>query len=479
MKDPTLLKNLSEILIEKKDCESIALVQEGREVTYKELYEASRRLSGYLPCNCQVAVRMSNSIEYVIALFAIFFAHSTAVLISPELTEEEVRAIAAICDVAFVLDEQSQRQIYETNVFHEPQPHRDNPTAVIIPTSGTTSMSKMVMLSHSSLLWGIRHTMQITKTRQDCHELVVLSFCTRTALEGQLFCGLFLGKKIYLFDSAFNPVKFFHEVEKQEINHCSMVPSMVRAILEFSKGREHKLDSLVDIIAVGEKMSEADIQRFHQTFVNTQLLFGYGMTETGAVSFRDTSNYGEEGDFTGRIDMLDQVKVTIADPDRGTELAGRGQKGEIVVRSPGMFSAYYKYESSHFREGKMYTGDIGLIDSGGRLYVCGRKKNMINTGGRKVFPEEVENVLNQYEKIKESCVYGREDQGLGEQLWADLVWQENCVFEREELNQYLKKHLAPYKIPKRIRLVPELAKTKTNKIKRNVGRGKGKDAYEN
>lgn len=468
MKDPTCLKHLSEILIARRDSESIALVQEDRQVTYQELYEASRELAGYLPCNCHVAVYMPNSIEFVIALFAIFLANSTAVLLSSDLTGQEVKTIADICDVSLVLKEQSRQQLCRTKVFHEPQPQPDNPTAVIIPTSGTTSTSKMVMLSHSSLLWGIKHTMQITQTRQDCNELIVLSFCTRTALEGQLFCGLFLGKKIHLFDPSFNPIKFLCEVEKQGIQHCSMVPSMVRTVTEFSKGREYKLDTLTDIIAVGEKMSDADLRKFHRTFLHTQLLFGYGMTETGAVSFRDASNYQETGDFTGRIDMLDQVRVVIADPDKGTELSGRGQKGEIVVESPGMFSAYYKHVSSHFQDGKMYTGDIGFIDEDGRLYVCGRKKNMINTGGRKVFPEEVENILNQWDAIQESCVYGREDPDLGEQLWADLVLREGRSLEREELNQYLKQYLAPYKIPKKIRFVPELPKTKTNKIKRHA-----------
>jgi long-chain acyl-CoA synthetase len=184
-----------------------------------------------------------------------------------------------------------------------------------------------------------------------------------------------------------------------------------------------------------------------------------GVIELGLVSMnRDPAKHNWAS--VGRPGEGFQVKIV--EPD------GQGC-GEIAVKGSGMFDAYaapWRWRDEVLRDGWFLTGDIGRLDAEGFLYLVSRKSAVINLAGRKVFPEEIEAVLNRHPAVSESRVYGRPHLHLGEVVEADLVLQTPGA-DLESVRAFCRDHLASFKIPTRLRVVNALPRTAvTGKIRR-------------
>ena len=137
-----------------------------------------------------------------------------------------------------------------------------------------------------------------------------------------------------------------------------------------------------------------------------------------------------------------------------------------------MFDAYFspwQGPDEALADGWFKTGDLGRIDSDGFLFLFGREKNVINFAGMKIFPREVESVLNQHPAVRESLVYGTPHTQYGELPCADIVLEgelDPAEIDTREIRGYCYQHLAPYKVPKRLHCLPRLGKTASGKLKR-------------
>ena len=140
------------------------------------------------------------------------------------------------------------------------------------------------------------------------------------------------------------------------------------------------------------------------------------------------------------------------------------EDGEIGVKGPHVFRKYLNDVPADFRDGYFLTGDCGKIDDNGYIYLTGRKKEIINVGGKKVSPIEVENILNSFPAIIESCCVGVQDDVYGEVVKAYIVV--NKEFDNALLRKFLKDKLETYKIPSSFQIVDSLPKTKSGKIQR-------------
>ena len=144
----------------------------------------------------------------------------------------------------------------------------------------------------------------------------------------------------------------------------------------------------------------------------------------------------------------------------------------MLLRGRGMFDAYlspWQSREQTLSEGWFKTGDLGRIDSDGFLFLCGREKNIINFAGMKIFPDEVEGVVNQHPAVRESLVYGTAHAQYGELPCADIVLEaglETGEMNTAEVRRFCYRYLAPYKVPKQIHCVPRLEKTASGKLKR-------------
>ena len=153
----------------------------------------------------------------------------------------------------------------------------------------------------------------------------------------------------------------------------------------------------------------------------------------------------------------------------GSQLNCNTKGGEILVSGPAIMQGYYNDElktKNVFEDGVLHTGDIGYFDEEGYLYIVGRIKNIIKTGGYTVFPEEVENILQSTNNVKEAYVYGIKDKLLEEKIAADIILIDENKNNIDEIKECCIDQLADYKVPEIFRIVSKIEKTKTGKIVR-------------
>jgi long-chain acyl-CoA synthetase len=166
---------------------------------------------------------------------------------------------------------------------------------------------------------------------------------------------------------------------------------------------------------------------------------------------------------------MKNVEIKIID-DEGKELPN-GTSGEVAIASSALTNGYHnlpELNQQAFRDGMFFTGDLGKIDEEGRLYITGRKKILIDTGGRKVDPIEIEDVLVSHSKVKEAVVVGVKGSFAGEIVKAVIVLKNSQDCPEQEITSYCKERLAEFKVPKIIEFRDEIPKSPLGKILRKA-----------
>jgi long-chain acyl-CoA synthetase len=217
-------------------------------------------------------------------------------------------------------------------------------------------------------------------------------------------------------------------------------------------------------VATAAALDAATAQKFHARF-GLPLVQGLGIIELGLpVLNLDGALIAPEA-----IGLPLPAYQCLLRDERGAEPAS-GESGEICLRGPGMFDAYLDPWLPRAQvvdeQGWFATGDLGRRDDGGRVFICGRQKTLINVGGMKVFPEEVEAILNTHPKVERALVEARLHPLYGEVPVCRYIASAEGAATALELRNHLRAHLAAYKIPLMFSVVPELPLTASGKLKR-------------
>ena len=193
---------------------------------------------------------------------------------------------------------------------------------------------------------------------------------------------------------------------------------------------------------------------------------GYGLSEGAPVSF----NTYLRGPIGGSIGVpIPGTAVRIVDAESGEKEVEIGEPGELVVKGPQVMKGYWQMPdetANALRDGWLYTGDIARMDEEGYLYIVDRKKDLINVSGYNVYPREVEEILYQHPGMVEAVAVGTPDEYRGEVVKAFVVKKQESDITEEELVEYCKESLAPYKVPEEIEFRDELPKSAVGKLLR-------------
>ncbi|EDN72690.1 Beta-ketoacyl synthase [Beggiatoa sp. SS] len=190
----------------------------------------------------------------------------------------------------------------------------------------------------------------------------------------------------------------------------------------------------------------------------------YGSTETSLICFNQTYQPGSVGS------VLEGVEVKLIDSETGQEVKP-GELGEVLVRGPNVMLGYWNCPAETaqvLKEGWFHTGDIGRIDEEGYFYLVDRIKDMVNVGGLKVYPSEVENMLYQHPAVAEVAVYGVPEPLLGEQVIANIIPKSGIAVTTEEIVAFCRQNMADFKVPNLVELVESLPKGRTGKILKKI-----------
>ena len=330
-------------------------------------------------------------------------------------------------------------------------------------TSGTTGRPKGVMITHANLAWkNYAHVTEFGFTRADiglaCGPLYHVG-----ALD-LITTSMIAAGSTTIIHPTFEAERVVDEIERSHVTSVWMAPAMVRSVLDLPGVEERDLSSVRLLIGGGEKMPIPFIERLQRALPSAWFADAYGLTETvSGDTFLDSASTRTKSGSVGR--PCQYLELDIWD-EQGVSLASGG-RGEVVLRGPKVFKGYWRDPDATraaFEGGWFHTGDIGLMDEDGYLYIVDRLKDMIVSGGENIASSEIERVLYEHESIVEAAVVGRPDERWGEVPVAYVVLHAAATTTPEDLLEHCRQHLARFKIPKEVVLLDALPRNPSGKV---------------
>jgi long-chain acyl-CoA synthetase len=462
--------NLTELLDESaaRWPEKPAMIEGDTAVSYKALRArissfASQLQQLQFSPSCRIGLCYPNCIDYVAITFALWRMNVVVVPIPIESSDEEFLTIAASMDLAGILSQKplgESVKVEEKCFFTRTQPaicadnHGLN-IAFIRFTSGTTSTRKGVVLCHETIrerILAANKALQITAEDR-------VMWCLPMSHHFLITIVLYLSQGATIILARHVLARSFLEAVNRWQGTVLYAAPFHYAMLArdtSNLGIQSVRLAVSTTCALPKDVAEDFQKRFNQPLVQ-----GLGIIELGLVTLNN-SDPGARWNSVGR--RLPDFEVQILSPDEDG-------CGEVAVRGPGLLDAYaspWMPRKEILRDGWFVTGDIGRFDKDGFLFLSGRKTAVINVAGRKVFPEEIEAVLNRHPAVRESRAYGRLHSHLGEIIEAELVLTQPET-NLDTVRDYCRSHLASFKVPSSLHVVNSLPRTPvTGKIRREA-----------
>ena len=302
----------------------------------------------------------------------------------------------------------------------------------IVYSSGTTGMPKGIMHSH---LVRANYGSHFAASFRMTPESVVLhtgSIVFNGAFVTLMPC-FFLGAR-YILHPHFDVEAMIETVAREKVTHIMMVPSQIIALLQSPNFNASNMQSMEMLLTIG-----APLQQQYKEAVNAvipgRFYELYGLTE-GFVTILDRNDFDQQPGSVGCPPPGYEMRIV---GDDGSDLAP-GEIGEIVGRGPALSSGYYKQPEltrETFRDGWLYSGDLGYLDERDFLYLAGRKKELIITGGVNVYPQDIEEIAGAHELVLETAVFGVDSDKWGETPVAAIVLHPEASLTAEELKQWI------------------------------------------
>lgn len=348
---------------------------------------------------------------------------------------------------------------------------REDEPYLVQSTSGTTGFPKAALLSHGGMIRRCLIRAVDLGNNSDGIYLAVTSLANTASV----FYGLsqlYLGGKVIL-RNRFDPVDTLETVERGKVTNTAMVPVMWERVLRVPKLEQHVLSSLQIAISYGAPLHSQTKEQLIRR-VSPNLVETYGITETGPIAMLMPHDQLRKIDCVGQATLHTKIKIV---DSRGNELP-TGHQGEIVVQTPYLFEGYLGNPGATaevLRDGWFYTGDIGKIEVENHtpyLYITGRSKDIVISGGYNIYAEEVERVIARHPNVQEVVVIGVPDEEWGEAVKAVVVLKPGSQADEREIIDFCKGNLASYKKPRSVDFVTSLPRTGAEKVAKNKLREK-------
>jgi long-chain acyl-CoA synthetase len=477
--------------------ERLALVEASGSWTYAQLEAAIARTEAWLQEHAvrpgdRVMLVCENCRSFVAMLLALARFGAWPVLVNARLSARELDEIREHCGARLVVytsavsphaREHAKRHgapiteipelgpmgVGSVNENVAPEPLDDNVSdnvAAMIYTSGTTGLPKGVMLTHRGLLFVADVSAKIRSLTPEDRLYGILPMSHAVGLSVVLLGALHSGTTLYL-SPRFDPVAALATIEKERLTVVLGAPAMFSLLLEYTKMKgitSRKFPALRIISSSGAPLHaavKADIEKLF----GLPLYNGYGVTECSPNISQAVVEKPRTDTSVGR--PLPGVEVKFIGLDG--QPVPEGEVGELRVRGPNVMKGYYRASEETAAaidaEGWFNTRDLARIEDG-FLFIVGRTKELIVRFGFNVYPAEVEAVLNNHSQVVRSAVIGRTVEGVdgGEEVIAFVQTAPGSPLSAEDMAEHAAQHLAPYKRPSRILLVPTMPLTPTGKV---------------
>jgi acyl-CoA synthetase (AMP-forming)/AMP-acid ligase II len=332
--------------------------------------------------------------------------------------------------------------------------------ALVVGTGGTTGVPKAATYSQRGLWIWAAICGHIQEMRQDDVELYLSPFFHSTIVTN-LLSMLFIGATVRVLP-GYEEEAIVDAINDGAITRMYAAPTVLMRVLEAPTLRPGPQTRL-RVIAFGSMKSQADMPALlRSVFPGIRLLTGYGTTEFGPVTRLKGDEIGGDPSCVGRPIAGARVEIRSS----AGEPVPAGEAGEIVVWCPWQMTGYWgrpDLSQEVMFEGGIRPGDIGQFGADGRLYLIGRSKDAIKTGGENVWPAEVENALVQHPRVRDAVVYGVTDRVWGERVEAAVVVGPGPELTLAELRAFGREIVASYKLPRSLRVLEQIPLTDLSK----------------
>ena len=470
----------------------------GYTLTYGDLDTAVRRIAGGLVARGfqpgdVVAIMASNIPDYAVVFHGVGFAGGVVTTINPAYTEREVRhqltdakprllvtlaaylptaraaAIGTSVEEIVVLDDADDAASFRT-LFGEPL---DAPvrvaldSAVALPySSGTTGLSKGVVLTHRNLVANIVQILAPCELREDETAIGVLPLFHIYGMQLVMNVTLAAGATLVTMP-RFDLIQFLELHQRHRITRSYVAPPIAVALAKQSIVESYDLSSIEQMFSGGAPMS-AELALEAGAKLGCEVVQGYGMTELSPVSHITQRGQGKAGSVGV---TAPNTEMQIVDPTTGDSL-GVGVDGEVWIRGPQVMAGYLNNPAATSAtidaDGWLHTGDIGHIDEDGHLWVVDRLKELIKYKGFQVAPAELEAILLTHPAVADAAVIGRSDADAGEIPVGFVVLKPDHVASAAEIMAHVATQVAYYKQLRHITFIDVVPKSPSGKILRRL-----------
>jgi long-chain acyl-CoA synthetase len=477
--------------------QGVALVCDGRRVSYAELAREVRTLRDGLLSNGaleeRVAILKSSSIEAVIAILAVMAARAQAVPINPFFTLPELRAVLReaepnvvlvgreardkmaplVAEFGFVcvdIDAAARPRGREGRVANDaesnPGPHD---LALLISTGGTTGEPKGVVHTHRSLSASlVQHVNAWPLELRSERFLSAAPIFHIWGLAYAAFVPVYV-QGAHFIVSRFDPERVLDAIERNDITVFSGGPAPIyMGLVQSPRFAATDFSSLKYCLTGGAACPEG-LHRLWRSHTGCRLLEGWGLSEAAPVCLNPPD--APRARSVGR--PVIGTEIQCVDVETGQRILQPGEVGELIVRGPQVMLGYRgKPTATHevLRGGWLHTGDVGYQDADSYVFLVDRKKDMIIVGGYNVYPRAVDEVLFKHPEIAEAATVGKPDDRLGEVLVAFVVRKPGSSLNQEEFFDYCRANLVKYRRPVEVTFLESLPRTNAKKLdKRALG----------
>ncbi|KAL2334707.1 hypothetical protein Fmac_015920 [Flemingia macrophylla] len=464
---------------------------------------AARLIAAGIKPGDVVALTFPNTVEFVVMFLAVIRARATAAPLNSAYTAEEfefylsdseskllitstegnpaAQAAASKLNIpnatASLTQAENQQPELTLSLTHPESPDSSElsvvndsaDVALFLHTSGTTSRPKGVPLTQHNLLSSVNNIKSVYRLTESDSTVVVLPLFHVHGLIAALLSSLAAGAAVALPAAGrFSASAFWKDMVKYSATWYTAVPTIHQIILDrHTNNPEPVYPRLRFIRSCSASLAPAILGKLEEAFA-APVLEAYAMTE--ASHLMASNPLPQDGPHkAGSVGRPVGQEMVILDE------SGRVQEaevsGEVCIRGPNVTKGYknnVEANTAAFQFGWFHTGDVGYLDSDGYLHLVGRIKELINRGGEKISPIEVDAVLLSHPDIAQAVAFGVPDPKYGEEIHCAIIPREGSDIDEAEVLRYSKKNLASFKVPKKVFITDSLPKTATGKILRRL-----------